>query len=180
MEITHCAGSEFEEHASWYYVVRGSGVFVNTGRTISFGSHGDAVNHFLGHGNCDDQQCNDAIQARLPEAARIAGIDSIQFLHHCDFDCDEPANDNPPGRGNGNGCGHELMIIQKIRGGSALGTGGNLACPTGVQFRSGVGGSLPCKCVDTAPNVEQLRSQRGACTACHGSSMLQAAEDILI
>lgn len=173
VEITHCAGSDFEAHASWYYVVRGSGIFVNTGSTISFGSHGDAVNHFLGGGVCNDQQCNDAIQARLPEAARAAGIDSIQFLHHCDFDCDEPANDNPPGRGNGNGCGHELMVIQKTSDGSALGTGGNLACPTGVQFRSGVDGSLPCECVDTVPNVEQLRSQRGTCTACHGSSMLQ-------
>jgi hypothetical protein len=174
VEITHCAGSDFEAHASWYYVVQGSGVFVNTGSTISFGSHGDAVNHFLA-GGCDDQQCNDAIQARLPEAARAAGIDSIQFMHHCDFDCDEPANDNPPGRGNGNGCGHELMVVQKTSDGSALGTGGNLACPTGVQFRSGVDGSLPCECVDTVtvPNVKQLRSQRGACTACHGSSMLQ-------
>ena len=168
-EITHCAGSEFEAHASWYYVVKGSGVFVNTGPTISFSSHGEAVRHFLGAGYCDDQQCNDAIRTALPEAARAAGIHSIQFLHHCDFDCDEPDNDDPPGRGNGNGCGHELMVIQTTNEGTALGTGGNRACPTGVEFRTGIDASQPCECTEDVPwGISQLRSVRGTCTACKG------------
>lgn len=34
VEVTHCGGSGFESHASWYYVVTGSAVYVNVGKTV--------------------------------------------------------------------------------------------------------------------------------------------------
>ena len=175
-EITHCGGSAFEAHASWYYVVRGSGIYVNVGSTISFRGHADAVQHFLGLTYTEDRA---PISTRLPEAARAAGYDSIQFVYHCDFDCDEPANDAWPGRGDGNGCGHELMLIQTSADGSALGGGGDLPCPTNVVFRQGQDASLPCECVEqlsgSLASVIQLRSQRGNCAVCRDSSVLLGA-----
>ena len=38
-EVTHCSGSKFETAGAWHYVVKGSGIWINTGRTIVFTTH---------------------------------------------------------------------------------------------------------------------------------------------
>jgi hypothetical protein len=60
-----------------FYVVVGSALYVSVGRTISFDGHAAAVRFFLGGAYCErgccggaNEQCNDEIGTRLPEAAR--------------------------------------------------------------------------------------------------------------
>ena len=48
VEVTHCAGSVYERKGYWTYAARGSGLYVNIGRTIAFASHEDAVVFFWG------------------------------------------------------------------------------------------------------------------------------------
>merc|ERR1712054_717353 len=158
-EVTHCGGSTFETHASWFYVARGSSVFVNVGRTISFNDHVDAVRYFLGDGYCRpgvgidgccgeaENQCNQEIEEMLPEAARAAGFTSIQFVHHCDLYCEDPLQVLGPD-GTHPGCSHELMLVQTTPNGEALGTGGDRVCPTGIEFRTGVNASVHCQCAE--------------------------------
>ncbi|KAL1521264.1 hypothetical protein AB1Y20_020933 [Prymnesium parvum] len=158
-EVTHCSGSAYEAHSSWFYVVTGSALYVNVGRTIAFPSHEAAVKHFLQRPciNNKQDQCNEELVNDLPAAALAAGYTSIQILLHRDFDCWDDDFDR-------NGVGHELMIIQRTPEG-ALGLHGDLACPPGVEFRTGVGASLPCDCVTTSALV----SSRGKCAVCAGS-----------
>lgn len=162
-EVTHCGGSGFEAHASWYYVVTGSAIFVNTGNTIAFDRHEEAVKHFLQRPcqNNEQDQCNEELLLELPQAALAAGFNSIQFLLHRDFDCWDDDVDV-------NGVGHELMIIQTNDSGT-LGAGGDETCPTGIEFRTGPDASLPCKCTAAAT----LKSVRGACATCAGSALHQ-------
>jgi hypothetical protein len=65
----------------------------------------------------------------------------VQFTRHCDMDCGS--------------CGHELMLT------GVVGTG---VCSPGIQYRAGINGSRPCRCIES-PNV---RSKRGICAACDG------------
>jgi len=58
VEITHCGGGWNEKHAHWMYVARGSGLYVNVGRTIAFGSHEESVRHFLGTACRDPLWCH--------------------------------------------------------------------------------------------------------------------------
>ena len=138
-EVTHCGGSRFERDGAWHYVVKGSGIWLNTGRTIVFSTHDHASRYFLG-ARCSGWsfQC-DHTMGNFTRAARAQGFDSVQFLQHCD------------GRCHGQ-CGHELLMTR------AMGTS---ACSTGLEYRGGWSASEPCEC------VEWLKSRRGgACAAC--------------
>ena len=168
-EVSHCGGSGFEEHASWYYLARGSGVFVNVGRTRVFRGHQDAVRFFFGHDCAHGEFSCTEVWQTLPGAALAGGYDSLQFSHHCDLDCDDPAQDLWPGRGDGNGCGYEVMVVQQTPQG-ALGSGGGSACPPGVELRSGVNASHGCECAE-AP---LLVSHRGHCISCRGTRVYEA------
>ena len=121
---------------------------MNVGSTISFDDHRQAVRHFLGR-DCigrNKQQCDDELPALLPDAARLAGYDSIQFVHHCDL-CMH----------NG-GCGHELLLLTAANG--------HEACPSNVHFRTGPGARHPCSCTAS----EHFDSPRGhACAVCAGN-----------
>jgi hypothetical protein len=137
VEVTHCGGSQFESVGAWFYMVRGSGLFVSTGKTIAFRHHEDAAKHFLGHG-CSNYECDTSIP-EFTRAALKAGYDSIQFGDHCDGRCHT--------------CGHELLLTYAA---------GTEACPAKVQFRAGLNASESCRCQATA----SLRSDRGNCAAC--------------
>lgn len=148
VEVMHCAGSTFEERGAWFYVTRGSAVFVNTGNTISFDGHQDAVRHFLARGCADSLQCDEEIRRALPEAAAAAGYDSVQFLRHCDL-CSHSG-----------GCGHELLLVGASNGRSA--------CPGHVQWRTGPDGREPCEC-SLSTTFSSLR--HGACAVCVGMGL---------
>jgi len=140
VEVTHCGGSFFEQEGSWYYVMRGSGTYVSTGRTVAFERHAEAAAFFLNVSACDEPtpvgQCNDEIP-RFLLAARRRGFDSVQFTRHCDDRC--------------HACGHELVLTRQRNGG--------IACPK--ELRSGFGASRPCTC---APWLRSVRG--GQCGAC--------------
>lgn len=137
-EVTHCGGSTFERAGGWFYAARGSALFVNVGRTMSFRSHAEAARRFLGSGCRNGMMCSDEM-GEFTRRARAEGLDSLQFLRHCDLECDD--------------CSHEIVLT------AADGTG---ACPAGVAFRTGAKASKPCTCEETS----SVRSSRGHCAAC--------------
>jgi len=151
VEVTHCGGGWNEKHGHWMYVARGSGLYVNVGRTIAFGSHEESVRRFLGtacrgplwchYGNCL-QQCDDEL-GRMSLAAREAGFDSVQFVSHCDMRC--------------NLCGHELVFV---------GIEGTQVCSSSITYRQGLHAARSCQCKPSAV----WTSERGPCASC-------AAED---
>ena len=165
VEVSHCGGSRFEKVGAFFYVFRGSGLYVNVGRTVAFETHQDAALYFLGR-PCDGNrtkptdarlgifQCDGELPA-VVSAARRRGWDSLQFTHHCDAFCEggsmKAALSGADPRSQL--CGFELVLTN---------TTGAGPCPPGVQFRRGLGGAEPCACDADAP----LRSQRGACAAC--------------
>jgi hypothetical protein len=141
VEVTHCGGSKFETIGAWFYIVRGSGLYVSTGKTIVFARHPDAAKYFLKRGCPNDiHECSDEIPD-FTRAAHAAGYDSIQFSSHCDGRCET--------------CGHELLLTYTV---------GTEACPPNVTFRAGINASQPCRCEGTTA----LRSDRGNCAACAG------------
>jgi hypothetical protein len=152
-EVTHCGGgwrTGPERLANWFYVARGSGLFVNVGRTLVLRRHQDAVERFL---NTTCKSCNG--QGCLPDCAKQlahllssgmvqrAGFESLQFVGHCDMRC--------------NLCGHELVIP---------GSMGHDACSPKIQYRRGIDASLPCTCVPSS----LLTSERGPCAWCNEST----------
>lgn len=73
-----------EKHGAWFLYTPGSGIYFNTGNTISFAEHVDAYKHFGISGVAD---YNSAMSA----AAAAQGYDSVQFLAHVDhvsYQCD--------------------------------------------------------------------------------------------
>lgn len=150
-EVSHCSGSTYETKAAFFYVAKGSALYVNTGKTIAFNRHSDAVEFFLGR-PCAVQdkvgQCDKELPQLLPDAAVAKGYDSIQFIRHCDL-CALPNLQ----------CGHELMLLKT--------TDGGMACPKNVEFRTGVGGRDPCRCVPST----LVKSDRGSCAVCQGSGL---------
>ena len=155
-EVTRCGGSAYERaFGAWHYVMRGSGLSVNVGRTIAFGCHGEAAAHFLGR-RCERWQCDDELEA-LGRAAKAAGYDSLQFVAHCDDRCEH--------------CGHELMVL--VDGGAlrprstmpwlqrrAIPGSDDGVCNAHIEYRGGFNASRPCRC------VPWLASHRGTCAAC--------------
>jgi len=93
LEVTHCA-SHIEAESTWFYILRGSGIFVNVGTTIIFRDHPEAAEHFGTYGDVTN----------VPAAAAAAGYDSIQFWEHCE----------------GCICSAELVLTAKPSGGACL------------------------------------------------------------
>jgi hypothetical protein len=134
VETTHAGtatGVVPERSVAWFYLARGSGLWINTGRTIVYSDHATAVRAVL-NVTCEDMAfksphrttpCTlyfDLLFAKLqPE------YDSVQFTHHCDMGC---------------GCtSAELVIIRP-------GVAGVPGCPTAVDVRAGVNASRACTC----------------------------------
>lgn len=90
VEITHCTRG-LVEAGYWVYALRGSGVYMNTGRTIGFDQHGAALRGVLApKGLCRSVRCNDfhvggrddfwkTMHPLHTEMSR-RGYNSVQFL----------------------------------------------------------------------------------------------------
>ena len=145
-EVTHCGGSDFEASAAFYYAARGSGLWINVGRTAAFGTHDDAVRYFLKR-NCTlrgvgAHECDPFLKRAMVVAAH-QGFDTVQFLGHCDAKC--------------NTCLHEVAVLREQ---------GRLACPS-VSYRSGSRAQLQCTCVEHSSSVgTKERPDRGGCASC--------------
>lgn len=125
IEVTHCLGDwvvENEQIGAWYYVARGSNTFVNTGVTIAFKDHSDAVKHFLNI-DCKDPRKECATYfSKFIKVAISLGYDTIQFLGHTDMRC-----------GNSG-----IEIIELVQDGAKV-------IPTPHKFKTGFDHSEICK-----------------------------------
>ncbi len=94
VEVSHCSNGGHAEDQSvgnWLYKRKGSSIYFNTGHTIAFDEHSDAVKYFL----------NDKCKGSVPEyqdecyeqfvelftKAKEKGYDSVQFIKHGDQRC---------------------------------------------------------------------------------------------
>ena len=128
VEVTHAKAPE-PGKAAWFYVARGSGIFVYTGRTVSYRTHAAAALDLLNVTCTENGSCYDLYPA-LWQAGRRHGYDSLQFTEHCDYGC--------CGRGL---CMTELVVLNS--------TGENTTCPT--QFKTGWNHTRDCTCDGTQP-----------------------------
>jgi hypothetical protein len=129
VEGTHCADPEAvhaEQTGVWFYVAKGSGIFVNTGNTKVYPDHSDAVQDILGV-PCDDTECGPQFSA-LIKAALAKGYDSLQFLKHDD-----------------QRCGNSAVELLVLHGSGAQSCGG------GVGLRKGWAGVAVCACDPAKP-----------------------------
>jgi hypothetical protein len=89
VEITHCTRG-LVEAGYWMYALKGSGVFVNIGRTAVFRTHGDALQRVVAPlGICRSSNCIDHHVGGIDEfwktmhplcnQLRLQGFDSVQF-----------------------------------------------------------------------------------------------------
>ena len=123
VEVTHCTGrvvSRCEQHSTWMYAQKGSGVFYNLGRTKAFDAHADAVQHFLPGNKCKWGHCEHEYE-KLFAAAAKAGYDSLQFTH----------------------VGDQLCGLTSIE---IVATYGNGTQVCDLEYRSGWNGDKPCAC----------------------------------
>ena len=152
-EVTHCGGSQFEHSAAYFYRAAGSGLWIRLGRTIAFGSHEEAVRHFLGtscsRGPMEARDFNGRLQCdkeldAMASVARRRGYETVQFLQHCDAKCEQ--------------CPHEIAAL--------YGGGGRTACPN-VEMRRGSRAQWRCTCVPHgASSGTPAKPRRGLCASC--------------
>ena len=80
VEVIHEAdtstGWADENNGAWFFYAKGSGIWVNLGKTVVFQDHGDAYKFFGATG----KDANDDMSKK----AAAKGYDSIQFLAHSD------------------------------------------------------------------------------------------------
>ena len=145
-EVAHCGGSDFETSAAYFYAARGSGLWINVGRTIAFGTHDDAIRHFMKR-NCTVRgvganEC-DPFLKRMAVVAAQQGYDTVQFLGHCDAKCST--------------CLHEVAVLRAR---------GEPACPP-IAYRGGSLAQQQCTCVSHSSSVgTKERPDRGGCATC--------------
>lgn len=123
VEVTHCTGrvvTRCEQHSTWMYAQKGSGVFYNLGRTKAFDTHADAVQHFLPGNKCKWGHCEHEYE-KLFAAASKAGYDSLQFTH----------------------VGDQLCGLTSIE---IVATYGNGTQVCDLEYKSGWNGDKPCAC----------------------------------
>jgi hypothetical protein len=127
VEVTHCF-SNFEFDGAWFFPMRGSGIFVNVGRTLVFDEQFQAQEFF---GVIDADGENGGFN-NVAQAAAAAGYDSVQFMAHCE----------------GCQCYSELVITNRQANLPRQARGGPLTtCMEGlIEFRTGANASRPCTC----------------------------------
>jgi hypothetical protein len=117
-----------ESWASWNYIMKGSGVWVNVGKTVVYQQHVDCALDILGVNVDPDYDTFEEICA----AAREKQYDSIQFLSHADQEC-------------GNGAA-ELVLLHGTGTYACQGLGED-------DIRVGWTHDRPCKCNDDEPTL---------------------------
>lgn len=111
-----------ESNGAWFYLTRGSGIFVYTGNTKIYRDHSDAVNDLLNKTCRRSAECTQFYPAMWTEASR-RNYSTVQFTDHCDDQCGP------------NLCLTELIVTN---------TTGIKSCP--ASFRTGWNASKPCQC----------------------------------
>lgn len=93
VEVIHTSGGypmqkTIESTASWMYYAKGSGIYFDIGKTISFVDHSESVKHFLDiEFNCPlREECAYYFKDVFTKA-KNEGYDSIQYLKHYDMRC---------------------------------------------------------------------------------------------
>ena len=95
IEVTHCSTGTTpteESVSAWFYLASGSNIWINTGKTMAFEDHRDAVLHFLGQeylnkfNDCKGKHwgCQKHFTDLFNKIKNTTNIDTIQFLHHLD------------------------------------------------------------------------------------------------
>ena len=97
IEVTHVSGGypmqkHFESVGSWMYYAKGSGIYFNTGNTISFKDHSESIKYFLNI-NISCPIINECLHyfKEVFTKAKNKGYDSIQYLNHDDMRCGNTA-----------------------------------------------------------------------------------------
>lgn len=131
--------NEIPKDLLWLYIVKGSGIWLNVGKTISFQDHRDALDYFFSTNdirdmtkklNIDDKtkistmkkedliknycgkQCHHFMND-IFDAAKGNGFDSIQFLSHSDQRCGNSAVELVYLKGDGNStCGGKAVHLK--------------------------------------------------------------------
>jgi len=80
VEIAHHNENAQEVFGSWFYYMKGTGIWFNLGKTVSFGDHPAAYKYFKVHAKGKSEAKNTAMSRN----AAASGYDSIQFLNHND------------------------------------------------------------------------------------------------
>ena len=122
VEITHVSLPR-EKESMWFRVNSGTGIWFNTGRTISFRNYKEAHRYFKSEKG-----------TKLEKLALNTAYDSIQFL-----DCDGYSNNCCRHHHLGPRCFNIEIMALNLRGSSACGGKPNV-------FRSGWNASKPCDC----------------------------------
>jgi hypothetical protein len=115
-----------------FYPRKGTGIFVNTGKTKDFLDHSEAEKFF---NNPKPTKACRAGNEALCEAAAAAGYDSIQFTNH-----NAAAS-----------CGKTTCLLELV----STKLQGKYACTDnakGASLKAGWGGSRTCDCVEAAFN----------------------------
>mmetsp|Transcript_24054 Transcript_24054/g.55905 ORF Transcript_24054/g.55905 Transcript_24054/m.55905 type:complete len:865 (-) Transcript_24054:23-2617(-) len=102
VEVSHC--SDVTKNGiwggTWFYVTKGSGMWLNVGRSRVFGNHFDAVHGILNvsakrhcrHMNSGERwRCEHALFRQMSAAAQQQGLETIQFTRHDDQRCGNTA-----------------------------------------------------------------------------------------
>ena len=97
IEIIHTSGGYpgqkmIESTGSWMYYAKGSGIYFDIGKTISFKDHSESVKHFLDIDiSCPlREECAYYFKDVFTKAKNM-GYDSIQYLRHYDMRCGNTA-----------------------------------------------------------------------------------------
>jgi hypothetical protein len=146
VEVSHCSNGGYAEDQSvgnWLYKRKGSGIYFNTGNTIAFDEHSDAVKHFLNDkckGSVPEYQdeCYEQF-VELFKKAKEQGYDSLQFIKHGD-----------------QRCGLMAIEIVDLNGSSNYGCGDSNPSSDAYKkrYKSGWKASKRCNCkVESNPNA---------------------------
>jgi hypothetical protein len=134
VEVDHHKDPFGDEHyGMWFLYARGSGVFVQIGRTKVFDEHQDAFDFFQS-GQDNEKMCR---------TAAAQGYDSIQFIKHTD------GLNYPCAAKIGASWMNMEVVMVKLKGIYSCGQ----AQGTASALRAGWNGDKPCHCDPTNPNT---------------------------